>query len=254
MSIKKLFGSVENSRNYLAETNQKNVFSDIESKENLKQLSIKQETFVPQIDYGKPENFAKFGSAYYYYSGALGRIVDYYPYDGSDAEQHEFYNKSLDVEKYIFNNLFPRTNGYANFDSSSYIDFKGGPHGVTYDTVNQLFNNPNDSKRHSANLYDKNIYETAGLPDNYGTGSRQSNLRANFDSGVTVEFWLKAEDLGANANSIVFDMWNDNASGSHDMGRMTIEVLSASSTSPSCFKRPLSATEPSLKSISRWTS
>ena len=63
MSIKKLFGSVENSRNYLAETNQKNVFSDIESKENLKQLSIKQETFVPQIDYGKPENFAKFGSA-----------------------------------------------------------------------------------------------------------------------------------------------------------------------------------------------
>jgi len=235
MSIKKLFGSVENSRNYLAETNQKNVFSDIESKENLKQLSIKQETFVPQIDYGKPENFAKFGSAYYYYSGALGRIVDYYPYDGSDAEQHEFYNKSLDVEKYIFNNLFPRTNGYANFDSSSYIDFKGGPHGVTYDTVNQLFNNPNDSKRHSANLYDKNIYETAGLPDNYGTGSRQSNLRANFDSGVTVEFWLKAEDLGANANSIVFDMWNDNASGSHDMGRMTIEVLSASSTSPFLF-------------------
>jgi len=235
MSIKKLFGSVENSRNYLAKTNQKNLFRDVESSDNMKQLSIKQETFVPQIDYGKPENFAKFGSAYYYYSGAMGRIIDYYPYDGSDAEQNEFYNKSLDVEKYIFNNLFPRTNGYANFDSSSYIDFKGGPHGVTYDTVNQLFDSPHDSKRHSANLYDKNIYETAGLPTSYGTGSRQSNLRTNFDSGVTVEFWLKAEDIGANANSIIFDMWNDNASGSHDMGRMTIEVLSASSTSPFLF-------------------
>ena len=92
MSIKKLFGSVENSRNYLAETNQKNVFKDVESTDNLQQLALKQTTFVPQIDYSKPENFAKFGSAYYYYSGAMGRIVDYYPYDGSDAEQNEFYN------------------------------------------------------------------------------------------------------------------------------------------------------------------
>ena len=232
MSIKKLFGSVENSRNYLAETNQKNVFKDVESTDNLQQLALKQTTFVPQIDYSKPENFAKFGSAYYYYSGAMGRIVDYYPYDGSDAEQNEFYNKSLDVEKYIFNNLFPRTNGYANFDSSSYIDFKGGPHGVIYNKVNQLFDNPNDSKRLSANLYDKNIYETAGLPDSYGTGSRESNLRTNFNSGITVEFWLKSRDLAAGKNQVIFDMWNDNASGSHDMGRFTLEVHSASSGSP----------------------
>ena len=41
MSIKKLFGSVENSRNYLSETNQKNVFKDIESTDNLQQLSLK---------------------------------------------------------------------------------------------------------------------------------------------------------------------------------------------------------------------
>ena len=32
----------------------------------------------------------------------------------SDAEQNEFYNKSLGIERYIFNNLWPRTNGYAN--------------------------------------------------------------------------------------------------------------------------------------------
>ena len=102
MSIKKLFGAADSSRNYLAETNQKNLFKDVESSKNIEQLATKQETFVPQIDYSQPENFAKFGSAYYYYSGALGRIVDYYPYDGSYYEQNEFYNKSLDVEKYIF--------------------------------------------------------------------------------------------------------------------------------------------------------
>ena len=144
MSIKKLFGSVENSRNYLAETSQRNVFEDVESSKNMEQLSTRQETFVPQIDYGKPDNFAKFGSAYYYYSGAMGRIIDYYPYDGSDAEQNEFYNKSLDVEKHIFDNIFPRTNGYANFDSSSYIDFKGGPHGTTY-TI-KIFMKPQGSQ------------------------------------------------------------------------------------------------------------
>jgi hypothetical protein len=235
MSIKKLFESADKSRNYLAETNEKDAFSSVESSKNVEQIAIKQNTFVPNIDYRYPENFAKFGSAYYYYSGALGRLVDYYPYDGSDSEQNEFYNKSLDVEKYIFNNLFPRVNGYANFDSSSYIDLKGGPHGTTYIKVSELFNNPLDSKRQTANVYDKNIYQTAGLPDSYGTGSRESNLRTNFDSGVTVEFWLKAKDLATNANSIVFDMWNNNASGSHDMGRMTIEVLSASATSPFLF-------------------
>lgn len=239
MSIKKLFESADKSRNYLAETNEKNAFKDVESSKNVEQISIKQNTFVPNIDYRYPENFAKFGSAYYYYSGALGRLVDYYPYDGSDAEQNEFYNKSLDVEKFIFNNLYPRVNGYANFDSSSYIDFKGGPHGVTYKHTSDLFGNPADSKRHSANLYDKNIYQSAGLPDSYGTGSRESNLRANFDSGVTVEFWLKsdklAESTGSATSQVIFDMWNNNASGSHDMGRLTIETLSASSGSPFRF-------------------
>jgi hypothetical protein len=235
MSIKKLFGSADGSRNYLAETNQKNLFKDVESSKNIEQLATKQETFVPQIDYSQPDNFAKFGSAYYYYSGAFGRIIDYYPYDGSYYEQNEFYNKSLDVEKYIFNNLFPRTNGYANFNSSSYIDLKGGPHGVTYDKASELFDNPLDSKRMHANVYDKNIYESAGLPDSYGTGSRESNLRANFNSGVSIEFWLKSVNLATNANSIIFDMWNNNASGSHDMGRMTIEIQSGSSTSPFLF-------------------
>ena len=195
MSIKKLFESADKSRNYLAETNEKNAFKDVESSNNAGQISIKQDMFVPNIDYGDPENFAKFGSAYYYYSGAIGRIVDYYPYDGSDFEQNDFYNRSLDVEKYIFNNLYPRVNGYANFDSSSYIDFKGGPHGVTYQKAAQLFDNPADSKRHSANIYDKNIYQTAGLPSSYGTGSRESNLRTNFNSGITVEFWLKSRNL-----------------------------------------------------------
>ena len=103
MSIKKLFSSTDKSRNYLADTNQKDAFTDVESKRNVEALSEKQETFVPQVDYAKPENFVKYGSAYLYYESAVDRILDFYPYDGSDAELNEFYNKSLDIEKYIFN-------------------------------------------------------------------------------------------------------------------------------------------------------
>ena len=104
MSIKKLFGSVEDGRNYLSDTDQKEAFKDVESERNLEQLKEKQSNFVPQVDYSDPRFFARFGSAYYYYKGALQRITDYYPYDGSDAEINGFYNKLLDVEKYIFNN------------------------------------------------------------------------------------------------------------------------------------------------------
>jgi len=235
MSIKKLFGSTDKSRNYLAETDEKNAFKDVESAKNMQEIAIRQETFVPQIDYSRPENFAKFGSAYQYYKSAVERIVDFYPYDGSDYEFNQFYNKSLDIEKYIFNNLYPRTNGYANLDSSSYIDLSGGPHSSSATTTAGLFKDPHSSKRASSNIYDVDIYATEGLPTDYGSGTRESNLRANFDTGVTVEFWLKSKDLAADANSVVFDMWNNNASGTLDSGRLTIEILSASSGTPFRF-------------------
>ena len=38
MSIKKLFGSVEDGRNYLSDTDQKEAFKDVESERNLEQL------------------------------------------------------------------------------------------------------------------------------------------------------------------------------------------------------------------------
>ena len=232
MSIKKLFGQTDENTNYLSDTNEKNLFKAVESAKNAIEIHKKQKEFNPQIDYSDPANFARYGSARLYYSGAIGRILDYYPYDGSDAEQNEFFNKSLGIERYIFNNLWPRTNGYANFNSASYIDFRGGPNTISSSTTAGLFKDEDSSKRSFANIYDEQIYTTEGLPTNYGTGSRQSNLRANFDSGVTVEFWLKSKNIATNANSVIFDMWNNNASGAIDMGRMTIEILSSSASSP----------------------
>ena len=113
MSIKKLFGSTDTSRNYLSDTSKKDAFKNVESAQNVGAISTKQQRFVPQIDYTEPTNFAKYGSARLYYQSAINRILDYYPYDGSEFEITEFHYKSLDIEEFVFDNLYPRTTGYA---------------------------------------------------------------------------------------------------------------------------------------------
>ena len=81
MSIKKFFEKHrQGKRNYADYANEKETFSDVESQYNAESLIKKEKIYVPQVDYSKPHNFVKFGSAYMYYSGALNRIVDYYPY------------------------------------------------------------------------------------------------------------------------------------------------------------------------------
>ena len=252
MSIKDLFGR---STNYVSDTNQKDAFSDAESSRNVEAITEKQNTFEPQIDYNEPLSFARFGSAELYYQSAIDRIIDFYPYDGSDAEYNEFYNKSLGIEKYIFNNLYPRTNGYVNFSTSS-ISLKGGPHTITSNTTKGLFKDPKSSQRETSNIYDENIYTTEGLPSDYGQGTRESNLKCDFDKGVTVEFWLKNGALDENTKQALFHLTN--SSGGDEF------TIFLSGTSGSPFFTTLSAshaevfgnqrigTTPDTSSIADW--
>ena len=247
MSIKKFFDQSSDSRKYLTETDKKEAFKDIESSRNLRQQRIKQDSLLPQVDYIDPANFAKFGSAYMYYKGAIERIIDYYPYDGSDAEITSFYNKSLPIEKYIFNRMYPRTNGYvslnkAGYGSTSlssdgygqptnyeYITFYGGPNITTSLTkLKDMEPNSLSSKFQYNNIYDTDIYDTEGLKSDYGKGTRESNLKSNFDTGVTVEFWIKTGSLGSSfgTKQVVFDMWNNEETSSADYGRITLELTS----------------------------
>tara|TARA_R110000824_G_scaffold400651_1_gene608671 strand:- start:12125 stop:21541 length:9417 start_codon:yes stop_codon:yes gene_type:complete len=266
MSIKKLFDSAEKTKNYISEVDEKEAFSDVESSRNTKAAAEKQNTFIPQVDYRKPPEFVKYGSAYLYYKGAIEWIHDYYPYDGSDAEINEYYNSLLDIDKYIFDNLYPRTNGFitiandqdggwggsTNVIGSSdgygipstleYITFKGGP-GTGSASNNELISlspNPYSNKLESSNIYKSDIYSIEGYPSDYGSGSRESNLKSDFGTGVTVEFWLKTGSAiplstlnSETEKQVIFDMWNNNASTAHDYGRLTIELNgTASSGSP----------------------
>ena len=272
MSIKKLFDTPEKSTNYLGSANEKDAFKDAESSKNIKQIKEKQDYYLPKVDYSNPANFAKFGSAYLYYQSAFTRIVDFYPYDGSDAEINDFYNGCLDIEKYILDNKYPRTTGYAMLSkggwgtlqgeiegygipvSAEYITFEGGPGtGISgsaegkVSTPSQIKNlstmGPDalsDNPRGRANIYDTDIYETEGLPSGYGKGTRTSNIRANFDDGVTVEFWLQANSppswagagtITTSEKQVLFDWHNGNApnDAEGDYGRIIIEMTSSTS-------------------------
>ena len=253
MSIKKLFEASQKKSNYKDYQDEKQAFESVESAKNVSEINLKNNTFTPQKDYSDPTNFVKFGSAYYYYKGAITKISEYYPYDGSDAEKNTFYNGLLDVEKYIFDNSYPRTNGFVHLSadgwgaassvsadqyglpaSLEYITLKGGPLTSSGDSLVERGPDSYNDKIHFSNIYDENIYETHGLPDDYGKGTRVSNLRSNFDDGVTVEFWLKKDAFAVakTAKEVVFDMWNNQTCSNVHYARLSVELTGASTGSP----------------------
>ena len=256
MSIKKLFTDFRSQAKQISDyETEKNTFTDVESVKNAVAIEIKQNTYIPQVDYSEPLNFVRFSSAELFYKGALNKIIDFYPYDGSDAEKNTFFNSLLEGEKYVLDNLYPRFNGLALLSANGwgtlngsktsdgyglptnleYITFKGGPHSLSNTAnINTLTDNPFNNKYQSSNKYQANPYTFEGLSSDFGSGTRESNLKSNFDTGVTVEFWLNkaAFDNSKTSKEVVFDLWNSGSSGSSDYGRLTIELTGAATGSP----------------------
>lgn len=191
---------------------------------------IREERFIPQVNFKYPKNFARYGSAEEYYAQSLRRIYEDYPYDGSLRERLEWENKSTYLDLHVFENEYPRTNGYINMSAGEwgnvsakregyglpsdveYIFLKGGPHP-----------NPDGMSPYSTQLTGANYYETAL--------NRTNNLQFDLLSkGATVEFWMKKDafDLTKTEKEVIFDLWNGNASGSGNYGRFRLELTGAS--------------------------
>ncbi len=62
--------------------------SRVESSEFIIKSDEKKQTFIPNINFNSASNFAKFGSAYEYYTSAIERVYNEYPYDGSEKEKN----------------------------------------------------------------------------------------------------------------------------------------------------------------------
>ena len=253
MSIKKLFDKGKTSQ-VVTSTDLQSLSEDAESAENIKQRFEDVNRFVPTVDFSNPENFARFGSAEKYYTDAMDRIVRYYPYDGSEAELNEYQNESSYIDRYVFDNLYPRTTGYANFsphDSTNdnggwgandtnplaanqyygepttkeYIEVRGGPHTGS----NGMLSGALGISFTGSNYYSTDIYNQSGHSPVGRDGTRESNLRMNLDDGITVEFWLKKESFVAakTQKEVIFDLWNQTTGSNASHGRFRVELTAS---------------------------
>ena len=104
MSIKKLFDDKnrKNSGKLLKANSLNTLAREVEDPEQIVEAEKKRLEFVPPVDYSKPENFAKFGSAEEYYKNAFSHVANFYPYDGTSREKLKFENNLNPFEKYIF--------------------------------------------------------------------------------------------------------------------------------------------------------
>ena len=83
--------------------------------------------------------------------------------------------------------------GYGNPTTQEYIGFIGGPHTASEGMIGKKISETFDN----SNKYDTDIYDDKGFS---GTGTRENNLKTNFDNGVTVEFWLKKDSFDNDQN------------------------------------------------------
>ena len=195
MSIKKLFDK-HNPQSIVSSTDLENLGKPVESSENIEQRFVQKHRFIPQKNYARPENFAKFGSAEKYYSDSFDRIANQYPYDGSLSEKTAYLNNSTYLDLYIFDNVYPRTTGFATIspngwgsqtdsvifggvytvgksDTPEYIQVIGGPHTASGGMIGKELSNTFEN----SNFYD---------PDK----NRESNLKYDLNDGITMEFWM----------------------------------------------------------------
>ena len=223
MAAKELF----NNAHFLSSLSFQNASKDIESIGFLRKSLEEKNRFIPNIDFSNPKNFARYGLAELYYDDSIGYIKNSYPYDGSLKEKLEWELSASYLDKYIFENEYPRTNGYINlgenygtfnsdqnsyqnFGTANYIFFKGGPHSAS----SGMSNDP--------------LYKTFSKSNIWHSGShRESNLEINGNSGLTVEFWFRKFSFISGSESpkqILFDIWNSSSINSASYGRCRVEI------------------------------
>ena len=213
MSIKNLFGKTVTSYNDVA--------ADVESTDFIDEVVAKRDTYLPPIDFADPKNFVFYGSAELYYEAAIKRIYEDYPYDGSKAEQIDFEEKSSYLERWLYDNKYPKTTGhvvlgtsanltaptgvYSNTTVPEYIRVWGGLH--TDSTSNDLDYQLDNSAKYDAE------------------NNRTQNFNCDFtNKGITIEFWMKKSTYTGTNREVILDLWNGQGF-TGDYSRLILETF-----------------------------
>jgi hypothetical protein len=226
-NIKDLF-SGKKSDKLLENATQRSVGSAVESPDYLKSNIKDKKRFLPHVDFSSASNFAIYGSAEKYYEDAYNYVLNEYPYDGSLKEKINWSLSGTYLDRYIFENEYPRTTGYINFGQSyafsaqqsqgydsatknEWIYFKG--HNTSYSL------NSTTNPELTLQFDNLNVYNTAsqGL----------SNLELEGSGGVSVEFWLNKPGFDKASESrrqVILDVWNSGTFGTTGYGRFRVEI------------------------------
>lgn len=188
----------------------------IESDDYIKEYVERQDRWVPDVNYNKPEEWVRFGLAKRYYETSINRITSSYPYDGSLKERQEFLNNSIPLDLYILDNLYPRRNGYALLCADGYgtidTDGTGLTPSIDYDEPTEKEYIAFKGGPKSGSVWDSDK-------------QRESNLKIDGNKGNTVEFWLKKAGFESSQREVLFDAWTTGSlSSSNDYGRLTLEA------------------------------
>ena len=211
MSIKDLFGKT--SRNL------EDTVEDVESVTFVEEKSKQQERYQPQVDFSNPENFVYYGSAELYYDAAIRRIYEDYPYDGSKAEQIEFEEKASALERWVFENKYPKTTGHVKLGTTANLGALSGIYRAT--TVPEYIRVWGGLHTNEAASSLSEHVATSAKYDN--DNNRNQNWNCDFTNGVTVEFWMKKDSTTINEAEVILDLWNGSATPANS--RMLIEFI-----------------------------
>jgi len=214
MSIKDLFGKTSPS---LEETVQ-----DVESVAFVEEKTKADQTYHPQIDFSDPENFVYYGSAEIYYDAAIRRIYEDYPYDGSKSEQIEFEEKASALERWVFENKYPKTTGYVQLGSTLTLTAPVGPSNFSTTTIPEYIKIWGGLHTDtSATTLSDHFQSSARFDDEK---NRNQNWNIDLDKGITVEFWMKKDpyDPVTSPFEVILDLWNGEAVGTVNECRLVI--------------------------------
>jgi len=235
MSIKDLFNDYK-SNQFSPAQSELSASKLAESNEFIQNKFVEKFRYEPPINFATASNFAKFGSAELYYEYAFKRIYQQYPYDGTLAEQQEFHNNSTFLDKYIFDNIYPRTAGHIKFSSDGWGTMLGAL-SSSYGLSNNIqyisvFGGPHTA---SGGMTGKDLAVTF---DNSMIYDESKNRVGSFDwnpiSGSTIEFWMKkkAFDNSKTQKEVILDIWNQDLSSSPGYGRITLELANITGNDP----------------------
>ena len=225
MSLKELFQTqVKNEK-----LSNEDVNASLRSNNFVEEHLESQNSFVPQVDFSNPANFAFFGSAEKYYSDTFDRILNLYPYDGSTSEKIKWRNDSTLIDKWVFDNEYPKSTGYATFSANgwgSLVGSKTSGYGLSSNQEYILIKGTlNTGSTEFSTL--KDGFETSNKLDS--TTNRLSNLYVNGSDGFTIEFWLNKTsfDTTKTEKEVIFDLWNNEDTSSVSYGRVTLALASS---------------------------